>query len=470
MKINSISNKVIGHLFVVTLLIPFGISCKFLDASKAKENNTNQTQPAPTVSENKTAPAPNTESVAKKGDNLLSLAKGAFVVKFSSEESDGVAFKLIDDHVGSYGSILTKEGVKNGEYVIALAEKTSLDTLELWGTDAPSDNESAKDVEVQMSDTSAETGFETIANVTMQNPPINKGQTFPVSKKVAGRWLKVIIKNNYGGNSLGFSEIKGYGEVLTKTPLTDISGTYNANMYYGVPEVSEIFLKQTGSSVEGCVVSTNTIDKSKKTEQILSNGTLINNSLLAFTQNTLDHEDKITKSYPAILVFSPDRQKFYSRIVSILENPDDFYSQDTTLGKRISEKVGDCPQWTAKKSTLADELEESGRVRFYGINFDTDSDVIKAESYPALDKIVQVAKERPDWNFIIEGHTDAVADDAHNQTLSEKRAASVKTYLVKAGVAENRLETKGYGETKPIADNNGEIGRTQNRRVELVKK
>ena len=118
---------------------------------------------------------------------------------------------------------------------------------------------------------------------------------------------------------------------------------------------------------------------------------------------------------------------------------------------------------------MAKDIGETGRVRIYGINFDTDSDVIKPESKTALDSIVKLTKEKPDWKFTIEGHTDSTATAAHNQTLSEKRAASVKAYLVTAGVAATRLNTLGFGATKQVGDNNTSIGRAQNRRVELVK-
>jgi outer membrane protein OmpA-like peptidoglycan-associated protein len=85
-----------------------------------------------------------------------------------------------------------------------------------------------------------------------------------------------------------------------------------------------------------------------------------------------------------------------------------------------------------------------------------------------------VARTRPeahaDWKVTIEGHTDSTSTHDHNQTLSEKRAAAVKAYLVKAGIAADRLDTAGLAETKPIAPNTDALGRAQNRRVELAKR
>ena len=118
---------------------------------------------------------------------------------------------------------------------------------------------------------------------------------------------------------------------------------------------------------------------------------------------------------------------------------------------------------------MAQDLGQSGRARIYGISFDTDSDVIKPESKVALENIVKVAREKGDWKFAIEGHTDSTATATYNQALSEKRAAAVKAYLTTAGVAPTRLASRGLGATKPVADNGTSLGRAQNRRVELVK-
>lgn len=67
----------------------------------------------------------------------------------------------------------------------------------------------------------------------------------------------------------------------------------------------------------------------------------------------------------------------------------------------------------------------------------------------------------------ISGHTDNIGDDAQNQTLSEKRATSVKDFLVTAGCNADKLITKGFGKSKPVASNDNEKGRAKNRRVEL---
>ena len=120
---------------------------------------------------------------------------------------------------------------------------------------------------------------------------------------------------------------------------------------------------------------------------------------------------------------------------------------------------------------LYDALSEKGRVATQGIYFDTGSDGIRQESAPTLKEIGTMLKEHPELKLTIEGHTDNVGKPESNQTLSEKRAAAVRQYLITNYQIDGaRLEAKGLGQTKPAGANDTAEGRQQNRRVELVKK
>jgi len=101
------------------------------------------------------------------------------------------------------------------------------------------------------------------------------------------------------------------------------------------------------------------------------------------------------------------------------------------------------------------------------IFFATGSAKLLAKSNPSLNNVVAVLKDNPTYKVDIDGHTDIVGKAEKNQLLSEARANSVKTYLVKKGVDESRLVATGYGITKPIADNKTKAGRSKNRRVEM---
>jgi outer membrane protein OmpA-like peptidoglycan-associated protein len=103
------------------------------------------------------------------------------------------------------------------------------------------------------------------------------------------------------------------------------------------------------------------------------------------------------------------------------------------------------------------------------VNFDSDKATLTPASLAILDDVAVRAREYPDVRVEIGGHCDSTNTEAHNQKLSEARANTVFQYLVAKGVAANRMVVKGYGESKPIADNKTKEGRAENRRVELTK-
>lgn len=101
------------------------------------------------------------------------------------------------------------------------------------------------------------------------------------------------------------------------------------------------------------------------------------------------------------------------------------------------------------------------------ILFDVNKSVVKTQAEFILDNIAKIINENDDFNFIIEGHTDNTGVAEHNLQLSQERADAIKAYLIRKGVKAKRLETKGYGQTRPIESNDTERGREINRRVEI---
>jgi len=109
------------------------------------------------------------------------------------------------------------------------------------------------------------------------------------------------------------------------------------------------------------------------------------------------------------------------------------------------------------------------KIVTHGINFDIDKASIKPESMGTLNMVMQVMKSNPDLKFEVDGHTDNTGTPAHNLTLSQQRSAAVMAQLIVMGIDASRLTTKGFGDTKPIADNTTLEGKANNRRVEFVK-
>jgi OOP family OmpA-OmpF porin len=100
-----------------------------------------------------------------------------------------------------------------------------------------------------------------------------------------------------------------------------------------------------------------------------------------------------------------------------------------------------------------------------GVNFETDSAVLTAASRPILDAAAKGLREHPRLKIEVQGHTDSTGSARHNQGLSERRAASVRDYLIAQGVSPAQLTARGFGETQPIASNATVEGRAKNRRV-----
>ena len=140
-------------------------------------------------------------------------------------------------------------------------------------------------------------------------------------------------------------------------------------------------------------------------------------------------------------------------------------------GDGVADNVDECPN-----SPAGSEVDARGCPKLFaaaasftltGVTFETSSSVIRPSSYGKLDEVAEALKANPDVRVEISGHTDNVGSDEGNLTLSQARAESVRRYFIEKGVAADRMEAKGYGETKPVATNDTAEGRAENRRVEM---
>jgi OOP family OmpA-OmpF porin len=109
----------------------------------------------------------------------------------------------------------------------------------------------------------------------------------------------------------------------------------------------------------------------------------------------------------------------------------------------------------------------SRKIVLRGVNFDFNKSDIRPDSRPVLDEAAEVLKGDPNVRISVEGYTDSIGSEAYNEQLSLRRADAVFRYLVNHGVAPDQMHVVGYGESRPVASNDTESGRAQNRRVEL---
>lgn len=120
-----------------------------------------------------------------------------------------------------------------------------------------------------------------------------------------------------------------------------------------------------------------------------------------------------------------------------------------------------------ERDLLLVPIEKEMKVRLNNVFFDVAKATLRPESYPELNRLADILKKSPNLKIEIGGHTDSDGSDSYNLTLSGDRAKAVREYIVAQGVSASQISSKGYGETKPVATNDTEEGKQQNRRVEF---
>lgn len=126
-----------------------------------------------------------------------------------------------------------------------------------------------------------------------------------------------------------------------------------------------------------------------------------------------------------------------------------------------------CPNTRSGARVDVSGCEIRDIISLPGVNFETGFDVLLPGTEYILEKAGKILARYPEMQIEVAGHTDDVGDASSNQGLSERRAKTVRNFLIRYGIAEDRLTYKGYGESRPLADNTTAEGRATNRRVEL---
>lgn len=430
------------------LLLLFSLACsRFTGGDQVSNSAPAESMPSPTASITPASPDAGTGSQRK---NLLALGSGAFVINKTSQYDRAWQAVNVLDESKKFGWSSDSGNPGAESITIELAAPTTLKSLSFDTASVDGADVAAKDITVEISNSSSTEGFREILSASLKNT--QDDQEFPVKEAVSGQWLRVNFRSNHGSpkyNSV--MEIRGYGDQDAPAPLENVSGTYDTPF-------GDFRIKQDGTSVSGCY---------EFDEGIFDGG--IENRMMKLTWQ---EKGETKEKGPAMMFFSKDGKQFAG--VWSTGSFENGLSGEWS-GKKISDKVGNCAHrkdldgGKPGEDTLAKSLTDDGRALVYGINFDFNSDKIKQESKAPLDQIVAVLKQNAGWKMLIEGHTDNIGGDAFNRDLSQKRAAAVKAFLVNAGIEEGRLSVAGLGMSKPIGSNETEHGRAQNRRVELVK-
>jgi outer membrane protein OmpA-like peptidoglycan-associated protein len=375
--------------------------------------------------------------------NLLSLQEGTVPVVSPASYGGWTAEALLDGSSTS-GWACEKGKIDNNVFVFEMITAAEIESFEFDTAAVDSAGAGAKEISVEISPAARDNGFETVLQATLAAKADK--QKFTAQKKVKGRWVRLTIKSNQG--SAVWTELftfRGYGlKPSVPVPLGNISGTYETNY-------SKFHIRQQGTSLGGCYEF---------------NGGLLDGAIEGRLMKITWREG--VNSGPAVMIFSPDGKSF--RGYWWRKGQENGSPNGKWDGSKATPQIGGCPHWAGSLGgELKKQLNSEGRARVYGILFDLNSAKIKAESKPVLEEVLGLLQSEPSWKLTIEGHTDSTGSSDFNQNLSLQRADSVKAYLVAARIDAGRLQTRGFGSSKPVADNASELGRAQNRRVELVR-
>lgn len=300
-------------------------------------------------------------------------------------------------------------------------------------------------VTVEGSASSPDDGFVELVTFQVDPDVFDADQEFAAAAQPAVRWLRVSLDgrglvdpDDYRGTS--FTDLHGYGDQESREAAPDEFTGIFLTGGGGGDNGNRIQLRQDGALVVGCRQSGGAVGE-------LSGG--IENGIL----------------------------KFLARdgIPSLFVRGDDGALLGVEVGRSFTRVVGtpggnpiDCAPLSGESENGVGQAIDACRTAvLYGVNFDVDSDQLRADADPALQEILTALEGRPDVSVTIEGHTDSDASDEYNLDLSNRRTASVRAWLIEHGVEAARLTATGKGESEPVASNDTAAGKAANRRVEI---
>ena len=395
--------------------------------------------------------SPQLQAAAASDDNLLALGAGARIVLAAPSYGGWEAWQLLDERPDS-GWAQAEKGARGPfAFVFELAGRSEIRALGFNTAGVDGDRREAGGIAVEIAD-HPKGPWQALWSGRLK--PRSDGQRYAVTAR-QGRYLRLTIQGNQGdADWTELMDVAAWGRTLAPVPVPPVTGAYESQ--YG-----RFRIAQDGISAEGCYE----YDYGR-----IENGGF-EGRVLRFTWSEKNEDGSFKSRGPALFVFADDGKSYegyWWKEGQAQGAPNGLWN-----GQRVSTTPGSCPHWQPRPkgagAELAKQLKQEGRVRLYGILFDTDSDVIRSESKPTLDALIAAAKSDAAMKLLIEGHTDATGGSAHNADLSARRAASVKAALVAGGVDAARLGTRGFGSNQPVASNDTSVGRSQNRRVEVVR-
>lgn len=382
--------------------------------------------------------------------NALALSNGAYIAKAPSSYSRSSATAMAVTGWSPEALIdgtISKGWCSSGitfpyEFVIELPE---IYVIEKLGFNNQCEKKlpgiCTKDIKIEFSIQGADVGYTEAYKGKLAD---YAGDTSMTIKPQKARWIKISVLSNYGySKCVELMEMRAWGKYASaEIKPFDLSGSWETNW-------GNACLAQSGTSVSG--------NYEHNSGEFSFGG--IDRRVATFKWN-----ESTGKSGRTVLVLNEEG----TRLTGIWCYGNDLTKYGFWVFKKKSNEA--CLQKSTDavmSEKLKKELDEQGKLIFYGINFETNSATLKLESEPVLKQIINLLNANSTLKINIEGHTDNTGEEMYNQELSEKRASAVKDYLVKNKIAIGRITAIGKGEKFPIAENSTELGKSANRRVEI---
>lgn len=386
--------------------------------------------------------------------DLLQWGAGAFVVRDETPPTSFTSKALIDGIADTITIGIPRREPLPHRLVVELPAPTTFEAfaLPVIGEFGPARGRHVAVVAIEGSTQGPESGFGPLVALAVELDR-NAPQHFVVPKPRPVRWLRVTLSGRLlpapaDHDPTVFSELVGYGrQEAIVVPPDRFTGRwrYRRTGLHDEPGGNVVELAQKGTAIRGCQV-------------------------LGGKHSTVTGH---VVGGVAQLVFEPESVNGGVPVVATVT------SEGALVGARFS--GGFLPFWTAPDpeapspcapaAVRADPIVAALRDRrpaiVYGIHFDVDSDRLRPEANAALEQVRAALRSASELSVVIEGHTDTDGSDAHNLSLSERRARAVVAWLTDQGISADRLTAAGKGEAEPVADNATLAGKQLNRRVEI---
>jgi outer membrane protein OmpA-like peptidoglycan-associated protein len=398
--------------------------------------------------------------------NAVSLFSGARLTKypksFTLSSSTGLVKNFSPEALidGSQDKIWCSAEAKAAPFIfeIELIETFMISEFEFSNMVENYPGICAKDFFIEVSPVKETPQYTKVLSAKLDERGITKFTIDPIET----RKIRLTIKSNYGHRTFTeLGEFKAFGvPKMGNIQTIDIQGRWASNW-------GDLNFVQNGTLVEGNYVFNNGLIRFGGIQRNRVTYTWIED-VIGRKGNTLMFLNEEGNELVGIWCYDNDWTNYGFWVLSRDErNPFQAYVEVVVEPEKFLEEMQGISTQNSVVQQMETELIQMGKLVVYGINFKFNSAEILPESYGVLKQIYEVLLKNEGIQIRIEGHTDNIGADEYNNRLSLQRAEAVKQFFIEMGIGADRIVTSGKGKTVPVADNDTEMGRSLNRRVEI---